>query len=81
MKGVKELYRILTANGIDIDAIELAESLWLSRFIPKTKLDVDNGDNKDFDTPFLEEKTFFPEVKNDSNKNIIKRSLLNNGEE
>ena len=74
MQGVDDLYEILTTNGIDIDAIELAESLWLSRFITKTKIDSDvgNGVNKDFDTPFPEEKTF-SQVKNDSNKNIIKR--------
>ena len=75
MRGVEELYKILTTNGIDIDAIELAESLWLSRFIPKIKIDsdIDNGVNKDSDTSILEEETFSSEIKNDSNKNIIKR--------
>lgn len=74
MKGVEELYKILTKSGIDVDAIELAESLWLSKFIPKTKIDsyIQKNIDKSSDILSPNEEIISSEEKNDFNKNIIK---------
>jgi len=37
LNSLEELYQLLNSDGIDIDAIELAESLWLSQYISKTE--------------------------------------------
>ncbi len=76
MKGIEELYKILIKSGIDADAIELAESLWLSKFIPKTKTKIDSYIQKNIDksSDILSpnEEIISSEEKNDFNKNIIK---------
>lgn len=53
MNSLEELYQLLNVDGIDIDTIELAESLWLSQYISKTvvtsSIDIDTStilDNK-----------------------------------
>lgn len=76
MKGIEELYKILIKSGIDADAIELAESLWLSKFIPKTKTKIDSYIQKNIDknSDILSpnEQKISSEEKNDLNNNIIK---------
>lgn len=36
LSSFEEFYKLLSTDGIDIDAIELAETLWLSQYISKT---------------------------------------------
>jgi len=65
LKNLEELYQLLKADGIDMDAIELAESLWLSQYISKTKtpISVDNNEilssdeirEKEDNTPSIDE--------------------------
>lgn len=51
MNSLEELYQLLNADEIDIDAIELAESLWLSQYISKTEMTLipDNDTNTKLD--------------------------------
>ncbi|NEW60025.1 hypothetical protein GSY74_01900, partial [Sulfurovum sp. bin170] len=54
MSNLKELYQLLRADGIKIDTIELAESLWLSKYISKTEI-LSSSTNNNFITDTKEE--------------------------
>ncbi len=62
MNNLKELYQLLKSDSIDIDAIELAESLWLSKYISKTEQfsSSDNNDGFNTDTKEKDEEILPP---------------------
>lgn len=61
MSKLEELYKILRADGLDIDAIELAESLWLSQYISKKEVNVSINEDitTEIDTELIKENTEF----------------------
>ncbi len=70
MDNLEKLYKLLIDDGLDIDAIELAESLWLSQYISKIEKDIEADDitisdeTKEEDTSTLiDKKEVFEDVK------------------
>ena len=71
MNSIEELYRLLNDDGIDIDTIELAESLWLSQYISKTEIisSTDNDSNTEVNEKSIKKDINSSPSKNESPKN------------
>jgi len=83
LNKLEELYDLLSNDGIEIDGIELAETLWLSQYISKTKInpEIDNSvitdsSNESFkNTPSFDEEILKSNEKEKNNTEQINKTL------
>jgi len=65
LNSLEELYQLLNDDGIDIDTIELAESLWLSQYISKTEIipALNNDTNEKLDSKPIKKRISLHQLK------------------